>query len=79
MESRRKSDKKFNYDFEETEVTERDVMNLLIVNKTAIKDIGYAAKHVRIEKKLIRTTFKVIVKDIDGKIHVFQMEVKMYR
>jgi len=60
------------------EITEREVMNLLSINKIQIKDKEYVKEHLIIEKKSKSDYYQIKVTDIDGSTHIFQIELKTY-
>ena len=60
------------------EITEREVMNLLSINKIQIKDREYVKEHLIIEKKSKTDYYQIKVTDIDGSTHIFQIELKTY-
>ncbi|TYR34740.1 hypothetical protein FXV77_14820 [Sphingobacterium phlebotomi] len=60
------------------EITEKEVMNLLLINNVPIKDKDYVKAHLIIEKKSKTDYYEIKVTDIDGSIHIFQIELKTY-
>lgn len=60
------------------EITEKEVMNLLLINNIPIKDKDYVKAHLTIEKKSKTDYYEIKVTDIDGSIHIFQIELKTY-
>jgi len=60
------------------EITNKEVMNLLSINKIPIKDEEYVKEHLVIEKKSKTDYYEIKVTDIDGSIHTFQIELKTY-
>jgi phage antirepressor YoqD-like protein len=60
------------------EITNKEVMNLLSINKIPIKDEEYVKEHLVIKKKSKTDYYEIKVTDIDGSIHTFQIELKTY-
>lgn len=78
MDTGKKSDTKSTNQPDEQLITENDVISIINLSKTSIKDRKYAFKNITIARENNKSAFEVSVKDIDGHVHQFYLELKIY-
>ena len=78
MDLKRKNENENSVKKEVKEITEKDIMNLISLNKIVLKDKKYAEEHLTIKRRSKKTSFEVEITDIDGETHHFQFELKTY-
>jgi hypothetical protein len=78
MTSTRKNAEATKHENSTKKITEKDVVNLISLQKLPIKDLDYAKKHITIKSKGQTATFEVKITDIDGEEYACIFELKTY-